>query len=257
MTTILFEHDKFWIDGVEIINPELLPLYFNNGLFYYTQKSSIYFESGDTFPLPENLNYEMVLGFTKNYIKLKLEDDREYPITDYAMKNETPVNMSQGKDDCQPMKMEFMIDAKDVPAFNKQLDSMLGINETPEAVVEKPDFVALAERLWEEDQKTNPSSVNPHAFVYGAKCVGNHLHHHFIKPLNSKMQSLQKENKELAKIVLVERSELISKISDLEAQLVKAKGIIDNTLCSHEQYGYLTNDIVKEIESFLSTNEVK
>lgn len=47
--------------------------------------------------------------------------------------------------------------------FHSENENVLGIyDKDTKEQVEK-----LAWKLWEEDQKTNPSSVNPHAYVYG------------------------------------------------------------------------------------------
>lgn len=115
-------------------------------------------------------------------------------------------------------------------------------NETPEAVVEKPDKCQ-------------------HKGIHNSTCIYTKANK---PPLKTQINNLKVQLKDLNIAAdfemdeLKESNDLLNeKIYDLEAQLEKANKVIGNALCNHEQYGYLTNGTVKEIESFLSTNEVK
>jgi hypothetical protein len=80
MTQILFKDNKFWIDGMEIVNPDIIP-----GYTIMSHKGA----NGDTFPFPENCSYEIACNYDccdqngacehcqKPVIRLKLKDMKD------------------------------------------------------------------------------------------------------------------------------------------------------------------------------------
>lgn len=192
--TILFRDNKFWIDGVEVINPELI-----DDLNWESENTLSWFygmielKSGNTFPLPENLSYEIACNYNcctenggcehchKPVIRLKLKDET---FKDYNL--------------------------------NEMISELK--NETPEAVVQKPDF----ELFWKRNGRTF-KGVN----------AGDYFEKEDVEILFNKIQALQNENERL-KEENSDYDEAIDdnskthqlKISNLEAQLVKAKELL-------------------------------
>jgi len=250
MTQITFRDNKFWIDWMEIVNTDLLSL----------DDHSI--SEGDTFPIHENLSYESeeeqipcpdkmpgcAVYHFKKVIRLKLKDNR---CPTCGLSKDTELNYCSN-------------------SFHLPLK-----NETPEAVVKKPDF----EEYFEMNKMT-----------FRGTSSGDYLHaDEFFSFCNSRLVPLQNENEELKlrnqKLIIAATDSiewLRLKISDLEAQLVKAMEMIKCSeimaIAFDKTLNQLANDgvaiegfteswqavlnfnklrVKNAIGSFLSINEVK
>lgn len=89
MTQILFRENKFWIDGIEVINPGLLPETYSEHFSKTVYKKNVH--ENAIFPLPENLSQTietiregkhsedgiLLMGENKKLIRLKLKDETQ------------------------------------------------------------------------------------------------------------------------------------------------------------------------------------
>ncbi len=210
MTQILFKDNKFWIDGIEILNPDIMPFYFKDirdGIWYYTQEHNHSFKDDETFPLPENLSYEVACNYDC-------------------------CNENGACEHCQK------------PVIRLKLKEMK--NETPEQARIK-EINDLQNKVWET---TENGAEKPYTMI--------NINEEYEKQ-KEVIQQLQKENDFLhkAEVSWFEQSAKdLDKISDLEAQLVKAINIL-KMIEVDKDFDSLGPEITKYILDFLFTNEVK